>query len=637
MSPQEKPEPVGVGWRHALLVPDPGPPPRRPSPDDHEHLSEDWLAEQRQDESETNRPLWLIVFALPCLTVLFVLLSVVRLLPALFALVGALGCLTVAVPIVLGLIQGRRVTRVRIAEEEERLQGSESEARRLLQERQDDHAQEYARWEAHRRAFQAQPHWYPLSVPADVRCVDVVGGSEVGWSALTSTLGGARLRAGGDLTVVDLSGRAVAADLLAVAASCGVSSRRWILPADVCHLDLGTNLGSDVFADILAAVVAARDSSQEHTAVAALLRQVLDVLEPDAGVATVNAALRGVAGLSVEEQAVAATQSAQLRAHLGSEPELRRRAWEMEQQLQPLEGLALRAPQTPGYAQVKVIGMDRTTGEAARRTYGTYAVAALRHLLQALGQRRAGSRPWEHTILVCGAELVSQHEREALAAAARDSNAFGAVFLYRYAAPQTAPVSTGRGALPVVMRPEDDSTAQFAAQLLGVGAPGARLDVHPLTEVIGQALSDAVADSYLDHHAPGVNAASRGASRRRVPPLELMRALAGVSSWGRSTRQAQDIDAATTTADTRPVRSVSPDSAGLRQLPPTGAVVGTVEAPILTDVNPGILTLATATLSTWEEAETEVKRAVPDPARLPDIDANLGPPEQRLDWRVRGS
>ena len=46
-----------LGWQYATPHPEPGPPPRRPTPPEQERLNPDWAAAQRREESLLNRPL----------------------------------------------------------------------------------------------------------------------------------------------------------------------------------------------------------------------------------------------------------------------------------------------------------------------------------------------------------------------------------------------------------------------------------------------------------------------------------------------------------------------------------------------------------------------------------------------------
>ena len=46
-----------VGYQYVTPYPEPGPPPRRPTPPEQERLNPDWAAAQRREESLLNRPL----------------------------------------------------------------------------------------------------------------------------------------------------------------------------------------------------------------------------------------------------------------------------------------------------------------------------------------------------------------------------------------------------------------------------------------------------------------------------------------------------------------------------------------------------------------------------------------------------
>ena len=52
-----RPDRLYLGYQYATLQVDPGPPPRRPTPPEHERLSPDWATAQRREENLLNRPL----------------------------------------------------------------------------------------------------------------------------------------------------------------------------------------------------------------------------------------------------------------------------------------------------------------------------------------------------------------------------------------------------------------------------------------------------------------------------------------------------------------------------------------------------------------------------------------------------
>lgn len=618
-----RPEPIYLGWRHLLPVPDPGPPPKRPTPDEYLHLSEEWLAEQRRAEAEINRPLLLFAAAIAAIALLLLVLTLARLLPWLFTFVGLLACLLALLPLLVGLWQGRQVTRARIAEEERRLAERRTEAERTLRERQEEHARHYSEWLTRRRAFEAQPRWYAVTVPPDTGRIDVLGGTDTGWSALATTVATGCLRAGGDLTVVDLSGRAVAGDLVALARDCGAPTRVWVLPADAPRLELGTNLGADALTDILTVVAAAREPARDPAADAGLLARVLGVLGPEPRIEEITAALRVLATDEAEAAALSGPlsprQRAELREQAGTAPETRERAWGLERHLAALDGMATRTTGS-AYAQVKVIATDRGSGADSGRMFGTYILAALRHLLLRLGSRPAAEHAWRHTVLVCGADLVSREERAELAAAAEHA---GVALLLLHRRPDAQEFTAPRRSPLAVMHAEDAETARLLTGVLG-GEKDRPCTTHRLTEVIGAALSGT---------APGTYGTGRsrdpGDRRRTVAPLDLVRRLSEATAWGRATHQAAQMDGPDD-AEGGPCLRI--DEAGLRELPHTALLIPGAEPaaeageePVAADCNPGILTLPTATLAT-----------APPPARRgssAEAAANLGPPRERLDWR----
>ncbi|MDA2810767.1 hypothetical protein O4J56_08985 [Nocardiopsis sp. RSe5-2] len=616
---------VRIGWRHAVPVPDPGPPPRRPTPPDRADAVR--AAARRGSEAATDRPLKAALCALAAVAALALALWPLRVLPGLLVFAALLACLVVAVPIGVALLQSRAVAAERAARERERLAERRRAEEEDLRRRQEEHAEEYRGWRARRRAFEAQPRWYAFEPPAGVRAVVVVGGTEAGWSALLTGLGAARLADGGDLAVVDLSGRAVAGDLVALARHCGARARVRVLPADLPRLTLGTGLEAGERARTLAAVAAAADPKSDAERDRALLERVLGVLGADAGTDAVLAALRAVAapGDDVRDDPslglLDAGRRAAVREACGTDRATADRAWELERHLAPFEGVGSRAgEEEEPAAQVGVVATDRAAGEVAARAYGAYAVAGLCRLLE----RGEGGAPWTGAVAVCGADAVPAAELDRLEEAAARAGA-GLVLVFPEAGDEAMARVDGPGRMPVVMRQPGPRPAARLVEWFGE-VPEVRL--HRLSEVIGEALSGSVADGYADAEDPARAATVPTAVRATAPPapvapLDLARHLRAASVWGRATAQAAPVDA---DGDPRPLRA---DVHGLRSLPPTAMLVPGEGGAVLADANPGILTLATATLSTVEEAPP----VEPPPRDDEEPPANLGPPPERPDWR----
>nr|WP_051065576.1 hypothetical protein [Nocardiopsis potens] len=616
-----------LGWRHEVLIGDPGPPPRRPAPAERVEVSPEWVAVQRGTEARTNRPLVAAVWVLCGLALLAVALWPLRILPGLLALVAVLACLVVAVPVAVALLQSRRVVAERLAAERARLEAERRAAEGELRRRQEEHAREHTAWRARRRAFEAQPRWYGLKVPEDAAAVLVAGGTDAGWSAVLTTVGASRVASGGDVTVLDLSGRAVAGDLAALVRRAGIAPRIWVLPADLPRMNLGIGLEAAQRARTLAAVAAAFDPKADTEADVELIGAVLEVLGPDAGTGELLAGLRALA-LPEEEAGeeppdpLTAEQRARIRERCGTGRERAERAWELEGHLAPFEGVGSRAEAEP-YAQVKIIATDRAAGGVAARAYGTYTAAALCRLLEMRGAAADGR--WGRTIMVCGADALSGADLDRLTAAAAAAGT-GLVLFFPEAGDEVMARLERDDAFPVLMRQPAGRPAARLAEWLG-GAPD--LALHRLTEVIGEALDGTVADSYVEDVHPGMAATAPVAVRNAassIPPLDLARHLRDATSWGRATAQAAQMDEGGAGAGARPHRI---DARGLRTLPPTAMLVPGPDGPVAADANPGILTLPAATLATVEEGP-------PAPPPEPDTGGpapNLGPPPERLDWR----
>ncbi|WP_017621262.1 hypothetical protein [Nocardiopsis gilva] len=659
-----------LGWRHELLVPDPGPAPRRPAPPERAAISEEWRAAQRRHEARTNRPLTALLALLSLVALACVGLWPVRILPGLIALGLCLACLAMAAPIVVALMQSRQVMAERLRREGPRLAEEQERLDAQQRERLEEHARRYAAWQTRKRAFEAQPRWYGVRVPEDAGTVVVAGGTESGWSALLTTLGASRLRSGRDLTVVDLSGRALAGDLMALVKRSGITPRIRVLPADLQRLHLGTDLDGAQRARILSSVASALDPKADIDIDEMLLLQILDVVGPGANVSALIGGLRALA----EPAEGAATRSdpalmllspeqrAEIRERCGSDRPVMERAWELERHIAPFEGIGTRCGDEP-YAQIKVIATDRASGAVSTRAYGTYAVAALRELLELRSRNPQSAqralRPWANTIVVCGADVLPAAEIDRLIGAASWCGA-GLVLMIREVGERTAHRLAAHGVFPVLMRQPTSASAARAASWLATGrvaasaAAGAaaekaedvevlaasnghrgaaRLPMHQLTEVIGEALNDAVGEGYVAEDSEGITApVPVRTAAPPIAPLNLAQNMRAATAWGRVTTQATEIGEADGTG---PVNGYQVDPHGLRTLPPTAMVVPGDAGPVLADANPGILTLPTATLSTVEESRGEPARPPEPPTADPGAaHPNVGPPPERLDWRT---
>lgn len=614
-----------LGWRHRVVLPPPGPAPRRPAPADAETLSQEWVAGQFDSEAQTNRPLHYALAGLGLFALLCPLLWTLRILPGSLALGGVFACAAIAAPLVFALLQSRQVMATRLERAEARLAEERAARERALHDQQRAHARRYTEWQAAARAYEAQPRWYGVTVPPDVSSVLVVGGGDAGWSALLTTVGISRLREGGDLTVVDLTGRSVTSELVRLARRCAVGPRRWVLPADLPRMTLGTNLDAGQRARVLSAAAAASGRLEDADADETLLLRLLEVLGPEVGVARLIGGLRALVTPeddAAEDDAALALLSeaerARVRERCADDPGIRERAWTLENRLSPFEAVGTRADDG-AYAQVKIISTDRASGEGAARVYGTYAVAALSELLEArspepasAGRRPRARPPRTRSVVVCGAETLPAEEVDQVLAAASEGGV-EVVLLFRTAVPAALARFTDPSCLPVVMGLDDDAeeVGRAVAAAVAVAADPRDLEVHRLTEVIGAAVGGTVVEPADDEEDddllfPSPHTESGALIRNAtaaIAPLDLVRHVRSTTAWGRVTSQAAEIDTpARPDVEQEPgTRPLGLDARSLRELPSTAALVLTRGGPILADTNPGILTLSTATLATVDD------------------------------------
>jgi hypothetical protein len=661
---------VCLGWQHALLHPDPGPPPRRPTPPEQEQLNPDWVAAQRREENLLDRPLKVAAAAALALAGLLIAAWVAGWLNAILAWLGFLLCLLCAGIVGYALWQGQEVLRARIEEEKARLGKIRAEQESRLFGWQSEHARRFQDWQHRRAAFDRQPQWYAVALPADTDRVDLAGGTLASWSAMVTQIGAARLAAGGEVTVVDLSEGAVGNDLLAVAGRSGIDPLVWVLPGDLPQLDLTVGLDAEALADVLSLVVSVSEDEGADSDLAqdnAILERLLGVLGRSASIAQVTAALRALGQIGDPREDVrlgllSAEQLDQITGMFGrgaADQVVIGRAWAMESRLRKLDSAGL-APVSLPPSRLRVVCTDRRTGVFGNRVLGSYAVTALTHVLR---QAPAGQR-WQHTLLLAGADQLRGDVLDRLLHACEMTRT-GLVLAYR-SIPAHVKERLGRGNAAVAfMRLGNAEDAKVASEQIGTEH---RFVLSQLTDTVGTSMTDTVGDSYTSTVGTADSVAtttgtseSTGSSRGAGRSLE-----SSVAPFGKSTQsRSRDASHSTGTSDSESITEginlstawgVSTSRAAgtsdslartsqrsreflveqheLQQLPPSAVIIcytaragGSARAGasaragrqvVLADANPGIVGLPTATPLTLEEAQIRQRSAsAPQPAAGP--------------------
>ncbi|MFC4060435.1 hypothetical protein ACFOWE_19190 [Planomonospora corallina] len=634
---------IYLGWQYALLHPDPGPPPRRPSPaqDPADGIDPEWVRRERFNEDMLNRPVKIVRVFMLVLALLIGGVSVTGLLDWSFAVVGLAASLGVAGFCTYAVYQGDRAVRYRIEERRAAAERVRQERDRELYRAQEEHAARYREWAEKKERFDRQFTWYAVTVPDEIDRVDVAGGTLPGWSALITLLGATRLYSGGHLTVLDLSEGAVAKDLIELARRGGDDPLVWVLPVDLPRLDLGSALAPEAFADVLAHVVSV---SEEHRTTRdlsfdnAILERVLEVLGDGATINQVTAALRALAQVGDPREdlrlgLITATQLERIGTLFGrgvSDRVVIERAWALESQLRKLEPLGSEAVRLPP-ARLRVVSMDRQAGVFGNRVLGTYVATALTHILR---QSPGSERPWYHTIIVAGADKLRGDVLDRLMDACETSRT-GLVLTYRSLTP-TVRERLGRGHAAVAfMRLGNAEDARVASEHVGTEH---RLELAQLTETIS------AAGAGLDGgYISTVGQVEEDEDAHDAGRTDLKEDITESTEWGRRATKAL--------GETERVlhrsREFLVEPHELQQLPTTSVIVTDATAQgrrvRLADANPAILTFPKTTLGEFEEVREQLPAPPPEREERPRGEANpfeeappnLGPPPPRLDWRRR--
>ncbi len=402
--------------------------------------------------------------------------------------------------------QGQQVLRRRIAAEEVRAERLRADGEAQAHRAQAEHTRQVSQWQQQRSAFATQKRWYAVPVPDGIDRVDVAGGTLAGWSAMLTMAAAYRLAAGGEATVVDLSGGAVAADLASLyTATGGVPPAVWVLPRDLPRLDLAASLSPGDLADVLAltASVAEEHSSARDLAVdAAILDRVIEVLDRDSTgpvqVGQVTAALRALAQVGDPRTDLAAgllTERAagELSALFGqglTDRVVLERTLGLEAQLRRLASAGTRPSRLPR-GQLRVVAIDKRASPQAATTLGSFVVTALTHLI---GQALANPGPtsWRHTVFLLGAERLRADVLDRFTDACEASRS-GLVLAYRSMPPHVRQ-RIGRGNAAVAfMRLGNGEEARAASEQIGMAH---RFVLSQLTETIGTSVTDTLGGSY---------------------------------------------------------------------------------------------------------------------------------------------
>ena len=632
---------IYLGWQYALAHPDPGPPPRRPVPSGQEQFSPGWLAAQVREEKLLTRYWKVLAGASLAAIALVLVLRAGGLLNLALTVAGAAAFAVLAGLAVRAIWRGDRDLRARVAGETRRVAAARAAQEGQLFGRLEEHARRFRDWQSCQQLFTRQPLWYPVALPDGIDRVDVAGGTLAGWSALLTMTGAARLAAGGEVTVIDLSEGAVARDLVALAGGLGIRPLVWVLPGDLPRLDLGVGMPAEPLADVLAASASAgapaeggADPVRDH----AIVERVIGALGEGAAIANVTAGLRALAQVGDPRDDINAglLTAAQLERVTGlfgrgsADRVVIERAWALEARLRALDRLGSEPGPLPRSA-LRVIALDRSGTTFGNAMLGTYVTVSLTHLLR----QAPPGRPWRHTLCLAGADKLRGEVLDRLCDAC-ESTRTGLVLAYR-SIPAQVRERIGRGNAAVAfMRLGNAEDAKVASEQIGTEH---RFVLSQLTDTVGASVTgtsgwsytstvgtaDSVSASASTSQTTGqsrgrghtsADAAPFGArtgsgSRERSSSTgtsdseSVTEGINASTSWGWSTSTAIGAnESLARTAQRSREFLVEPHQ--LQQLPPSAVIVSYASAEgrqvVLADANPAILALPTVSALSLDEA-----------------------------------
>jgi hypothetical protein len=654
-----------LGWQYATTHADPGPPPRPPAPPAPlgpvSLAGDGWLAAQRREEKLISRPQRIAIVVATLAALALVACTAAGWVTIVIAVPAMAACLIISGRCCLALWRGQRVLHGRIDAERYRTELLSADRERRVAAARADHARRVSQWQEQRSAFTGQKRWYAVPVPDGIDRVDVAGGTLAGWSAMLTMAAGYRLAAGGEVTVIDLSGGAVGADLaglyagaaastaVGTAASTGVGTPAegglpavWVLPQDLPRLDIAAALPAQELAGVLAlsaSVAEERRSARDLAIDTAILDRVIGVLDPAAGavgVRRVTAALRALAEVGDPRADLASglltdREAGELGALFGraaTDRVVLERALAMEAQLRVLDRVGTDPVRLPR-SRLRVVALDRRASQQAATAISGFAVTALTRLI---GQEPAPPGPvsWQHTVFLLGAERLRDDVLDRLADAC-EAGGRGLVLAYRSLPPHVRQ-RLGRGnAATAFMRLGNADEAKAASEQIGTSH---RFVLSQLTETVGTSVTDSLGGSYTSTVGDSASAAAStsdsesrstgmGRSRSAAPgalPLpgaasrstqagtswstsasaSLTAGISASTAWGVSTSRATG-DSESLARSLQRSRELVVEPSELQRLPATAMIISYGDAAarrvLLADANPAIGSLPVATLA----------------------------------------
>jgi hypothetical protein len=265
--------------------------------------------------------------------------------------------------------------------------------------------------EAEQRRLARLSDWASIPIEPWARRLDIVGGQPDGWTALLTVAGSSLLAAGENVTVLDLSGLLVGAELVRGARRAGHRARFVLLPHEQADIDLLAGLSTRQIVSLFAEARhggSGRPDRGRRAVDEMILRRVCGVLGPRVGMARVAAGLRILAGRDDEHGVLTAAERAAFDGDLFSATERQQLATGLVQLAAMAEPLAAMGTGDAGRftGALRVVAMSSEWSSASDDFLGDLLVGWL-------AQQAARAATYRSTFIVVGADrLAHRHVRK---------------------------------------------------------------------------------------------------------------------------------------------------------------------------------------------------------------------------------
>jgi hypothetical protein len=428
------------------------------------------------------------------------------------------------------------------------------------------------------------PQWYPVFPASEPTRIDVFGGDphRHGWASLLVTAGTSLLASGQRVTVLDLTGQEVGENLVTVARTAGMPTRRVSLDGAGTDVHLLGGLGPQEAAECLGHALTARpdgDHREERALATDMLRRVLASLDGPVTFTRLAAGLR-VLRQGTGDGQLSNEEISRLAAHIGDVDQTEWTTRQLRFLASQLDLLHEVAPAGTGHPLWTPDAVSLIVTEGGR---GDRKELVDRTLVR-LARAAMDERRWVGGLLVvAGADHLGAAELRALSEHARAAKVRLVLMIDQ---PQgDLEKSAGTGGAVCFMRMYNHRDASIAAEFIGKEH---KFVLNQLTHQVGATFTDGGGDSF----AANTNGSANSKQQRSGTPGRGTGLSDSRGHTWTGTRNWSNADNVSTSTGTTRVYEFRMEPERLLGLPETAFVLvdnsGQGRRVVVADCNPGL-------------------------------------------------